>query len=185
MQRLKHILIVWFPLAILITLLSGLMYSVVQQVLRKYANDPQIQMAEDAADALTNGQSLATVVPAGQINIAKSLAPYLVVFDDSGKVLASSGLLHNQLPTFPAGVFEYVRLHGEDRVTWQPEPGVRSATVVVHNGGSSPGFVMAGRSLRESENRDTEFLFMIGFGWAFTCFATLVGVALSEFIFKR
>ena len=38
---------------------------------------------------------------------------------------------------------------GEDRLTWQPEPGVRSATVVVHYQGAQAGFVMAGRSLRE------------------------------------
>ena len=29
------------------------------------------------------------------------------------------------------GVFDTVRARGEDRVTWQPENGVRNATVVV------------------------------------------------------
>ncbi len=42
---------------------------------------------------------------------------------------------------------------GEDRITWQPEPGIRSAVVVVHYTGATPGYVMAGRSLREVEWR--------------------------------
>lgn len=37
-------------MALAITVASGLVYGVVQQDLRLTANDPQIQMAEDAAD---------------------------------------------------------------------------------------------------------------------------------------
>lgn len=180
MQIAKNILKSLFPLAVVITLLSGLLYASIQQVLRMNANDPQIQMAEDVASALTAGKPLDSVVPAAQIDIATSLAPYVVVFDASGKAIASSGLLHNQLPTFPSGVFDYVRQRGEDRITWQPEPTVRSATVVTSYGGAQPGYVLAGRSLRESESRTDQLGLIIGLGWLGTLFAALAAVSLSE-----
>jgi hypothetical protein len=180
MQIIRNILKSWIPLAVVITLMSGLVYVTMQQSQRIGANDPQIQMAEDVASALTAGKPLDSIVPAAQIDIATSLAPYVVVFDASGKTIASSGLLHNQLPTLPSGVFDYVRQRGEDRITWQPEPGVRSATVVTSYGGAQPGFVLAGRSLREVENREDQFGLLIGLGWLGTLFATLVAVSLSE-----
>jgi hypothetical protein len=169
-------------LVVVITLISGLLYVAVQQVLRISANDPQIQIAEDAANALANGQPMESVVPASKVDIAKSLAPYVVVFDDSGKAIASSGLLHSQFPSLPPGVFEYVRQHSETRITWQPEPGVRSAIVVTRYGGARPGFVLAGRSLREVEKRETQLEFLVGLGWLGTLFAALVAVSLSEII---
>lgn len=182
MQTVKNILKSLFPLAVVITLLSGLLYASVQQVLRMNANDPQIQMAEDVASALTRGQPLDSVVPTSKVDIAQSLAPYIVVYDDSGRAIASSGFLHDQIPSLPSGVFDYVRQHGEDRITWQPEPGVRSATVVTSYGGSRPGFVLAGRSLREVENRVDQFGLLIGLGWLGTLFAALVAVSLSEIV---
>ena len=180
MQILKNIVRYWLPLSVVITLLSGLVYGAGQQVLRWDANDPQIQMAEDAASALTNGRPLQSVVPAASVDIASSLAPYLVVFDDAGKPIASSGLLHGQSPALPSGIFDYVRQHGEDRITWQPEPGVRSATVITRVSGSRPGFVLAGRSLREVEQRESQLELIVGLGWLGTLFAALIAVSLCE-----
>jgi hypothetical protein len=185
MQRLKNILRAWLPAAVIITLLSGLTYTVVQQVLRLSANDPQIQIVEDAANALTDGQSPESVVPASKVDIATSLAPYIAVFDNSGKVIASSGLVHNQFPALPPGVFDYVRRNGEDRITWQPEQGVRSAVVITRYGGTKPGFVMVGRSLRESEARSDQLLRLVGAGGIAILFAALVAIALSEIVLPR
>jgi hypothetical protein len=185
MPKLRNILRFWLPLALLTTLLSGLIYVVAQQAGRASANDPQIQLAEDAAAALAAGQPLDSLIPAAKVDIAASLAPYLIVFDSSGKAIAGSGVLHGELPSIPPGIFDYVRQHGEDRLTWQPEPGVRSATVVVGYGGSSPGFILAGRSLRQVEERDTNIMRLIGVGWFATLCAALAGVAVCEFIFGR
>lgn len=174
-----------FPLIVVITLFSGLVYVAVQQVLRTGANDPQIAMAEDIAIALTEGQSIEAVLPRSQIDIAQSLAPYVVVFDDAGRAVASSGLLHNKMPTLPPGVLEYVRQNGQDRITWQPELGVRSAITVMQYGGSRPGFVMAGRSLEEVEKRVTQLEMIIGMGWLGICGAALIAVSLSEIVLSR
>ncbi len=185
MRKAVSILKSWIPLVVVITLLCGINYVTGQQVLRISANDPQIEMAEDTASELSNGQSPEVVVPRAQVDIATSLAPFIAVYDDAGKAVASSGVLHDQVPTLPSGVFDYVRQNGEDRITWQPEPGVRIATVVTRISGARPGFVMAGRSLRQVENRETQLELLVGAGWVVTCGAALVAVAICEFLFSK
>jgi hypothetical protein len=71
-----------------------------------------------------------SVVPE-QVDLATSLDPFVLVFDADGQLLASSMLLRGRMPDYPAGVLDTVRRRGEDRVTWQPESGVRDATVAV------------------------------------------------------
>ncbi len=165
----KAILKYWLFIAIIITGLSGLFYAGIQQNLRLAANDPQIQMAEDTAAKLADGQQVQNVVPAEKVDLAKSLAPYIIVFDAAGNPIASSAQLDGQIPTLPHGVFDYVRQNDEDRLTWQPQPGVRSAVVVTQFRGASSGFVLAGRSLREVEKREDGIMQVILVG----CFAML------------
>jgi hypothetical protein len=182
LSKLSNIIRYWLPLAAVITLLSGLIYLAVQQSLRWGANDPQIQMAEDAGAALATGGTPASVLPAAQVEISSSLAPFLVVFNDSGEPLASSARLHGAAPALPPGIFDYTRQKGEDRVTWQPEPGVRIAAVVVSFGGTQPGFVLAGRSLREVEIRATQAEQITGIAWLVTLVVSLFVVAACELI---
>nr|HET6901245.1 hypothetical protein [Ktedonobacteraceae bacterium] len=173
----KTILKHWLLIAVIITGFSGLLEATVQQVIRQAADDPQIQMAEDIAAALTDGQQVQNVVPAEKVDIAKSLATYIIVFDANGKAIASSAQLDGQIPTLPAGVFDYVKHNGEDRITWQPQTGVRSAIVVTQFQGSSSGFVLAGRSLREVEKREDDILQIILVGWVAILLGSLVATA--------
>lgn len=174
----KNVFKYWFVALVIITGLSGMIYVVVQQDLRIGANDPQIQLAEDAATTLGNGGSVQSVVPGEKVDIASSLAPYIMVFDESGKPIASSAVLNGQTPTIPQGIFTSVRQNGEDRVTWQPQNGVRSAIVMTHFQGASSGFVVAGRSLREVEIREDQLLQLVGLGWFATVVATFVALLL-------
>ncbi|HEX7593426.1 MAG TPA: hypothetical protein VF429_04570, partial [Anaerolineae bacterium] len=64
------------------------------------------------------------------------------------------------------------------------EPGVRSATIVTRFTSTQSGFVMAGRSLREVESRDSNLELLIGLGWLGTLFASLVIVAISQVVFS-
>ena len=144
----------WLPLAFCLTVLAGLVYGAVQQNFRQGANDPQIQMAEDAAIQLQDGAQAQTVVGGDKVDLSRSLAPFLIVYDATGHVLASSAQLNGAVPDIPTGVFNSVRASGEDRMTWQPQEGVREAAIVTQFGGSHPGFVLAGRSLREVEDRE-------------------------------
>ena len=174
----KNIVKYWLRMAVIVTGLSGLTYTAIQQVLRQSADDPQIQMAEDTAAKLADGQQLQNVVPPEKVDIATSLAPYIIVFDASGKPIDSSALLDGQAPTIPSGVFDYVRQHGEDRITWSPQFGVRSAIVVIRFHGPNPGFVLAGRSLREVEIREDNILKIIFAGWITILVVTFLATAL-------
>ena len=65
----------WVPLAVAVTGLSALVNGAVQQDLRQGANDPQIQMAEDAAAKLSAGAAPNAVVPNEQVELNGSLQP--------------------------------------------------------------------------------------------------------------
>ena len=175
------ILKIWVPLSIVTTLLVALVAAAVQQDLRQSANDPQIQMAEDAAAAIDGGQLPSEVVPASRIDMSRSLAPFLIVFTDGGQPIASSVTLNGRVPSPPDGVFNSVRQNGEDRFTWEPNPGVRSAAVVTRVtrrvNGENGGFVLAGRSLREVEMREAGLSTIVEVAWAVTILGSLVAVA--------
>lgn len=170
----------WLPLACVATTLSGLIYVSIQQTLRMSANDPQIQLAEDSAASLAAGRPPQSVLPPTQIDMATSMSPFVIVLSDAGEVAASSAALRGRAPALPDGVLAYVRDHGEERVTWQPADGVRSAAVIVRYGGAQPGFVLAGRSLREVEQRESAALQIVAAGWLATLVAAFVGALVAE-----
>jgi len=156
--------VAWLPLAIIIVIFSGLAYAVVQQNYRQGANDPQIQIAEDVADAITTGKAQpdGIVSPEPTADISSSLSTFAAIYSATGTPIGSSVSLDGKLPTLPSGAFDYARLHKEDRLTWQPKTGIRIAAVVVYFGGADPGFVLAGRSLRDVEIRENQTEFMSG-----------------------
>ena len=172
----------FLPLAVVVTALCLLVYAAVQQDIRQGANDPQIQIAEDLAENLSAGQPVSQAVPPYNIDIAKSLTPYAIVFDESGKPVASSVQLDGKTPEVPDGVFNYVKNHGEDRFTWQPKPGVRSAVVVTK---FKDGFVLVGRSMREIEKREERTFKMVGLAWLVTLASTFVVTAFLFLIIPK
>jgi hypothetical protein len=182
MKHAGHALGRWIILAAAVVCLALVIYVVGQQLLRQSANDPQIGMAEDAAAALAAGQSYEAILPAEIVSFENSLTPFLMVFDASGKPVASSAYLKGGVPAPPPGVFAYTRDHGQDRITWQPRPGVRIAAIVQHYAGQSSGFVLAGRSLREIERRENQILGLTALGALATLAVTLVVAVLVEVV---
>jgi hypothetical protein len=149
---------------IVVSLVCGFVYTEVQQVWRMSANDPQIQMAEDAAKGIANGNWPS--MPTDAVEISSSLAPFLMVFDKDGHLLATNAILDGHPPSLPSGVLDWTRQHGEDRITWQPRAGVRIALVIVPVAGPSGGFVASGRSMREVEKRIAFASQGAAFAWA-------------------
>jgi hypothetical protein len=182
MSKFASILKSWLPLAVAITLICGIIYVTAQQVYRNSANDPQIQMAEDTASELVGGLQPSMLITGPPIDMATSLAPYLIIFNESGTPVVSSGQLDGRIPVPPPGVFEYSRINKEDRITWKPRSDVRHAVVIMHYNGSKSGFVLAGRSLRETENRIGILGTGILIGWLVTLFASLITVVVMELI---
>lgn len=104
-----------FPVLMAGSVIMLVAYVAVQQSYRQAANDPQIELAEDAAAALSSGSpadSLLLGMP--QADMSQSLTPFIMIFDDSGKLLASSAYVNGSpsadvLPAPPHGVFDFVR----------------------------------------------------------------------------
>lgn len=144
----------FIPLAIIITAFCGLVYVAVHQTLRQSANDPQIQMSEDSAASLQNGAKAEDLIGKISVDPSKSLSPFLIIFNDAGQPVNSQAAIEGRIPTPPSGVFDEVRSRGENHFTWEPRPGVRIAAVVNKFEGANPGFVLAGRSIREVEQRE-------------------------------
>jgi hypothetical protein len=178
MSRFKSILKTWLAFAVTISAFCLLVYAAVQQSYRQSADDPQVQMANDAANALADGHSAEALVPAIKISIDKSLAPFLIIYDASEKELASSALLDGQTPVLPNGVLDSTKQLGENRISWQPREGVRIATVIVSN---ENGFVLAGRNMREVEQREAQVSTFAGITWVLAMLGTLAVIAFGEF----
>jgi hypothetical protein len=172
----------WMPWAIALTLVFLAIYGVNQQALRQSANDPQIQMAEDTAAAIGAAEPVSFFNSPTKIDISKSLAPYLVIYDANGAIAASTGMLNGAPLMVPKGVLQSALAGGEDRVTWQPQPGVRSAIVVVPIKGIVNGFVVAGRSLRETENREDQIGAITFAAWFISLIAMLIIFFLMEIL---
>jgi hypothetical protein len=170
------------PLAVLATLLAGLIFVVAQQGLRTGADEPQLQLAEDAARALDAGTAPAVVTGPPTVDIGESLAPWVTVFDTAGHVLATSGRLDGADPAPPIGVLDHAVTDAPNRVTWQPRDGVRQATVTARWSG---GTVMAGRSLREVERRVDVTQQLVALGWAATLLALAVACVVAVLILPR
>ncbi len=168
----------WIPLAITITAFCGLVYLSVQQNIRQSANDPQIQMSEDLADALENGGSPDSLIPKTNVDISKSLAPFVIVFNDKAEVVISSVILNGKTPTPPSGVFDFVRKNNKESFTWEPNPGIRIAASVIKYNGAKPGFVLAGRSIREVEKRESSLEKQVLGAWLATLVASMVATLI-------
>ena len=107
-----------------------------------------------------------------------SLAPFVIVYDRQGQVLASSGQLSGQIPTLPSGILTGTILGTERKITWQPQPGVRIASVVV---AAPQGYVLSGRSLREVEGRTSDLERFVAVAWALTIVLLALTFLASRF----
>lgn len=174
MKMLFKIIKFWLPLAAITSLFSGVLYGVTQHSIRYSANDPQIQLSEDIANSLSLGKKTEEVIPEDKVDISKSLAPYIIIFDKDGQPTTSSAQLDGKIPMPPVGVFAYTQTNHQDRFSWQPKPGIKSAVVLTYfNSGQNSGYVLAGRSLREVEIRENVVLRDVMIGWAVIMLMTL------------
>lgn len=166
---------VWLPIAAAVTILAGFGYGLVQQDIRASANDPQWQMAEDAASALAADPS-AVVVATAKVDMSRSLAPYLITFDLHGTITAASVELGGTTPSPPIGSLTAARTTGApNSFTWQPGEILRRRPVSGKPPSSWPtrGYVLGGRSMRLVEEREAAIEHLAIAGWL----AALIGSA--------
>jgi len=197
MRRMKY-LFYWLMAAVPATLVLGVGYAALQQNYRQSLNDPQIQMAEDAAARLRGGEAPAALAVPGAppVDIGGSLDPWLAIYDAAGTPLVASAVLDNVPPRLPQDVFDtsgwLKHPNGtfydqgsvaETRFTWQPRQGVRQAVVLVQTA-DKKYFVAAGRNMREVEQRIDQEGEIVFAGWVATMGAILA-VELLYVLFVR
>jgi len=171
----------WLPVAGASTVLAFTVYAGVQQSQRAAANDPQLQMARDAAAALDAGAMPDDLVLHPTIDVTTSDAPWLVIYSPDGTIRASSGSFDGQPPQVPDGVIADAR-NRELIFSWEPRDGLRFATVAVPYQG---GIVVAARSLAEIEERENRTLAIAAFGWLAALGAAAVGAVLGVWLRDR
>ncbi len=182
----------WGYTAVAVTALCAAVYIAVQQDYRQTLNDPQIQLAEDGAARLGAGGVPADVINRNQppIDIKSSLDAWVAVYDQSGMPLESEATLNNAPAQPPKGLFDdsswtdlktfNTPAGKETRVSWQPEPDVRQAIVLVK--AANGYYVVAGRSMRLVEERVGELGLHMLIGWAVTLAALLVASFVGWFL---
>jgi len=174
----------WLPLAVVIIIFSGLIYAVVVQNYRQNANDPQISIAEDVAMAINQGTPAESIVPpTGNTEIKNSLSPFIIIYDDSKKLIGSSAIFDGKNPEIPEGILEAAK-DGQNRTSWQTQNGYRFALVINRYNGEQPGYIVVGRSLREIENREAEITKLIAIAGGTALILTLLIIFVLRKFFK-
>jgi hypothetical protein len=143
------------------TILFGTIYVVAQQLDRQGANEAPLRLASQVAAELREGQTT-TIDAQPHVDLSRSLAVFVVVEDAQGSPTSGSGFLKGTLVSLPTGVLANAAKTGQDNVTWQPQAGLRFATVTLKVGNQ---FVTAGQSLKPSEDRDGNIQLLVGLGW--------------------
>jgi hypothetical protein len=160
----------WITAAIIIVIFFGTIYVVVQQSQRRDANYPQIQLAGDTAATLNSTNNPSAIV-SGRVDMNSSLAPFTIIYNYSGQIVAGNGYLNGHIPSVPLGVLQAAKNKTYSAVTWQPQNSVREAavTVAAHN-----YYIVSGRSLTEVEKNETATLSLSLLG-CFLALAVLCG----------
>jgi hypothetical protein len=172
-------------IGLILTLMGGSAAATFQQMLRRGANQPQIQMAASYAAEIASGVKPEEAIPYNNVDLERSLEPFAIFYDDQGAPITSNGHLNQTIPSPPHGVFDYLRSHDTDTVTWQPQPNVRIAAVIHRVSGPNAGFLLAGRSLRLVEEQESLFWRMVFIGWFMLVFLLVVGAALLSRFQRR
>ncbi len=174
----------WLPLAFALSMLAGLLYVSGQYILRHSANDPQIQLSQDWTAQIQVGtlpKQLDLGVP---IDPGKSLAPFGIMYNAEGKIVASSVKTPESM-ALPDGVLESVdrSSNAESRFTWQPASGERYAVVIKKSQGADGAvyYALAGRNLREVEKRESQLFAMTVFAWL----VTLAGSFYIQYVIRK
>ena len=88
------------------------------------------------------------------IDLASSDSLFIVIYDAAGVCHNSTAKIHGVDPLIPLGALTVSREKRENKITWQPEAGIRAAIVILPwtlNG--LDGYVVAGKSLRRTDLR--------------------------------
>lgn len=181
MKTLRGLFLTWIVVMFIVTFTCLLIYLIMQQSLRLGANESPAQLAVETSMKLQEAQNIKNAIPAEKVDISKSLNTFVMVFDNNKNLIATSGVIGGNEPTYPKGIFDTVDRKGEYRVTWQPNLSLRFATVAIKY---ENGYIVTGRSLKETENLIDSLGRLVLVAW-FACAFFLAFALTIVYLFGR
>lgn len=179
MKKFLPQIILGLLLSFIVTGLVALHYLGMQQYVRLALNDEPNEIATDITAQLAPSSSLANVsLNKNPVDLKDSLSSFTLIYGADKKQIAASSDLNGKAPSIPEGVLDFAKSHGENRITWQPENGLRYAIVVKYFNDKSEGFVVVGKSLKESEKKQSALLLESVATWTVLQVVTLVAFVL-------
>jgi hypothetical protein len=166
-----------FLAALIITGILFTVYACVQQTYRKAADDPQTQIARDISSRLNRNLAVDHLLPADTIEITEDEGIFVQLYNSDRQLVMSTAQLNKKEPQLPKGVFDNADKNGEAALSWEPQKGIREATIVVPVLSPQVAYVVAGRSLKETEIRESNLEKMI-----FISFAISIGIVLIHWL---
>lgn len=173
------------PLLFVSTLILLIVYVNDQQTIRLAGNEPQEWMAHDTAEKIASGISPVRAVVGAPVLVMSEYAPYVIAYDKEGSTTAATGVFDGKVSNLPPTILEYARDHGTHRLTWEPEPGIRHAIVIVPIQGGTLGYVLSGRSLFYAEQQETLLGQRTVFGWLGTLVVSILLSLFGAFLLRK
>ena len=168
----------WLPMAVIITAVFLAIYCSSQYIVRSLANEEQVRIAAEVSRYLKEGGNPMTMNSSAPADIEQILSPYIIFYTLDLHPMVSSAMLDGAPAMLPFGVYAHVKERGEHRVTWQPKPGVRQAVVLNYIEGPTPGYLLVGKSLKETERTTCGLWYILSVMWAITMLASLFVVSV-------
>lgn len=168
----------WLPLAVIITAVFLGIYFSSQYIVRSLAVEEQVKISADVMRYLNEGGNPMALNANAPVDIEKTLSPYIVFYTLDILPMTSSVTLDGERPILPFGVYAQVKERGEHRLTWQPKRGLRQAIVLNHLEGPTPGYLLVGKSLKESERTICGLWYILSVMWAITMLGSFFVVSV-------
>lgn len=168
----------WLPLAVAVTLLCGTAFGVAQQTLRFGADELPSRIAEDSAYMLERGVGAASIVGVRQMDLDRTLSPFVIILNGTGGIVASSATFSGSALAPTPEILLQAQENGEHRVTWEPKEDLRFALVIRHLSITYPNYVVIGQSLKPTEAHVAQVKTMVFGAWLGTMLVTLLTVWL-------
>lgn len=185
MKNLQNVLdsyrtaIIFTALALVVTIIFGAIFGTGQQILRSQAEQEQVRGVRQVESVVQQGIPLNLIISSEEaVEMKDSLELFAMTFDANRQVLGTTAKLGEETPTPPENAFTEAKATGEHRFTWEPQEGVRIAAVLKPIG--DQGFILAGRSLSETEKLVETLAWCTIIGWA----ACMLLVLLLTFALK-
>ena len=143
------------------SLALGTTYLVGERIERENADVASRELVATVVGELKSGQT-ATYESLPLVDLATGLNPFVLIFDETDRAIAGTGFLRGKLGTVSRGILADTRAAGTRLIAWQPEPGLRFATVQVAVDGY---VVVAGQSLKPSEENTEDLGMQMAAAW--------------------